>query len=83
MPTVKLQQYQKREYKLLKRVDYFPVSKALKVLNADLDPNLCLIALFKIYHPVHQFPNHQLESMIFANLCADPEQHFLMHNIIV
>lgn len=50
----------KSEYKHLKRADYFPVSKALKVLNAALDLNLCLIALFKIYLPVHQFPNHQL-----------------------
>lgn len=39
---------QKSEYKHLKCVDYFPVSKALKVLNADLDLKLCLIALFKI-----------------------------------
>lgn len=83
MLTVKLQLYKKASTKLLKCIDYFPVSKALKVLNADLDLKLCLIALFKIYLPVHQFPNHQLERMIFANLCADPEQRFLMHNIIV
>lgn len=49
---------QKSEYEHLKHVGYFPISKALKVLNADLDLKLCLIALLKIYLPVHQFPNH-------------------------